>query len=90
MRKCCLSRPQQRIFIGNEFIDANLKWLITTEDHAVIRLTSSMGISCVLHISPHIRGSIFEFRQGELSLSLTVENITVHDGEIVELVFGVN
>ena len=87
MQKITLTRKARSANIGHILIDASIDWRFTEANHAIVRVHTPFCMNCMLHISPYIQGTIFEFFHQGISFSLSVDKIILHDGEIVTMRF---
>lgn len=87
MREIILTCNDRYADLGCKTVDANLEWLANESGYAIVRLYTDIGICCMLHLSPSVHGSIFEFCRGGRSFILSVDNVGVEHGEIVQLTF---
>jgi hypothetical protein len=87
MQKIILKRNHRAASLSCETMNADINWVANEERYAMVRVRTDIGISCILHISPNVQGSIFDFSHAGLAFSLSIDRITVVENEIVGLVF---
>lgn len=89
MDKISLTRKHNKADIKKPKLDGYIKWLTTHNDNAVVRVTTNIGINCILHINPQLRGSIFEFENKDVHLTVSLESLICEYEVIKGMMFGV-
>jgi hypothetical protein len=64
-----------------------IKWHACEEGNAIVSLTSKEVLRCFLHISPELRGSIFEFCHEKQMITLVVDYVIVERGQVKQMNF---
>lgn len=90
MRRITLTTLKQTATLSDTGYDVSLKWLACMNEDAILRLESSIGLSCTLHINKALIGSIFEFEHKKRHLGLSIEQVTMRDSEITQIVLLVD
>ncbi len=64
-----------------------IKWHAREEGSAIVSLASNIGLSCFLHVSPELHGSIFDFRFEDQMITLVVDYVIAEKGQITRMNF---
>lgn len=88
MKRITLDTLKQSVLLPNTQFKATVKWVARENGYAILRLTTDIGIACVLYISKDLHGSIFDFVFQSKRLELIVENVTMVEGEISQIVLA--
>lgn len=87
MKRITLSKLKQAVILPETPFKATIKWVAREKGHAILRLSTDIGIACVLNISKDVRGSIFDFMYKGMGLELIIENVVSCDDEITQMIF---
>lgn len=81
------TRLGQKHKLSHPGLKGELKWLAVEEDAAIVSLSTSAGINCVLHVSPELRGSLFDFHYKDYRFILIADYVLTRDAKIYKMNF---
>lgn len=86
MNRIQLNNMRQMVVLPYPTLKATLKWIGSEDGNAILRLTSNVGLNCILNINPNLRGSVFEFSHNKQYVHLIIDSVTTTAGKVSEIV----
>lgn len=87
MQRIMLDRVKQVVVVPEREFNVTVKWVANEDGAAIVRLTTDVGIACMLNISRDVHGSIFDFMHQGKGVEFVIENVVSCGDEITQMIF---